>query len=219
MKTYKSEFPTLNESTVRSFKAKYYQEINQVAKEKRNLTKNIPKYSQPTGQPLMLGELDSRVQTYSRALSKRRGGFNTSVANATVKALISKYPNIVNPGVEPLGKKFIYMNFGKGRNTSSKVDIPEGARKEIEYLLLHDIVSEVEEYNIPTSLIVNIDQTPIKYVPVGSESLSEKGVKVVTIEGSADKQTITGNFGISKSGVFLSMQLIYGGKTGERQAA
>ena len=47
VKTYKSEFPTLNESTVRSFKAKYYQEINQAAKEMRNPTKSIPKYSQP----------------------------------------------------------------------------------------------------------------------------------------------------------------------------
>ena len=63
VKTYKSEFPTLNESTVRSFKAKYYQELNQAAKEMRNPTKGIPKYSQPTGRPLMLGELDSMVQT------------------------------------------------------------------------------------------------------------------------------------------------------------
>ena len=74
------------------------------------------------------------------------------------------------------------MNFVKRRRTSSKVDIPEGPREEIEYLFLHDIISKVEEYNIPTSLIVNIDQTPIKYVPVGSESLAEKGVKNVTIE-------------------------------------
>ena len=100
VKTYKSEFPTLNESTVRSFKAKFYQEINQAAKEMRNPIKSIPKYSQPTGRPLMLGELDSMVQTYLRALSKRGGVVNTSVANATAKALISKYPNIVNPGVD-----------------------------------------------------------------------------------------------------------------------
>ena len=69
MKTYKSEFPMLNESTVQSFKAKYYQEINQAAKEKRNLTKSMSKYSQSTGRPLMLGELDNMVQTYLRALS------------------------------------------------------------------------------------------------------------------------------------------------------
>ena len=100
VKTYKSEFPTLNDSTVRSFKAKYYQEINQAAMGMRNPTKSIPKYSQPTGRPLMLGELDIMVQTYLRALSKRGEVVNTSVANATAKALISKYPNIVNPGVD-----------------------------------------------------------------------------------------------------------------------
>ena len=195
---------------MRSFKAKHYQEINQAAKEKCNPTKSIPKYSQPTGRPLMLGELDSMLQTYLRAMSKRGGVVNTSVANATAKALIRKYPNIVNPGVDIKSSRwakclFARMNFVKRRKTSSKVDILEGSSKEIEYLFLHDIVSKVEEYNIPTSLIVYIDQTPTKYVPVGSESLAEKGVKNVTIEGSADKRTITGTFGISKSGVFLPM--------------
>ena len=86
VKTYKSEFPTLNESTVRSFNANYCQVINQVAKEMCNPTKSIPEYSQPTGRPLMLGELDSMVQIYLRALSKRGGVVNTSVANATAKA-------------------------------------------------------------------------------------------------------------------------------------
>ena len=87
------------------------------------------------------------------------------------------HPNIVNPGVDIDSGRwakslFTRMNFVKGRKTSWKVDIPEGPRKEIEYLFLHDIVSKVKEYNIPSSLIVNIDQTPIKFVPVGSESLA-----------------------------------------------
>ena len=85
------------------------------------------------------------------------------------------------------------MNFGKRRETSSKVDIPEGVYKEIEYLSLHNIISKVEEYNIPTSLIVNIDQTPIKYIPVGSE-LTNEPLQVLL-------------------GVFLPMQLIYSGNS------
>ena len=46
----------------------------------------------------------------------------------------------------------------KRRKTSSKVDIPDGARKEIEFLFHHGIVSRVEEFNIPETLILNIDQ-------------------------------------------------------------
>ena len=120
------------------------------------------------------------VQIYLRALSKRGGVVNTTVANATSKALIcNKYPNTVgyidiesNRWAKSL---FTRMNFVKRRKTSSKVDIPEGAHKEIEFLFLHDIVSKVEQYKIPPALIVNFDQTPIKYVPVGNETLAEKG--------------------------------------------
>ena len=104
------------------------------------------------------------------------------------------------------------MNFVKRRKTSSKLDIPDGARKEMEFLFLHDIVSKVEKYNIPSALIINIDQTPLKYVPVGNETLAARGEQSVTIEGSADKRSITGTFAISFNGDFLLMQLIYGGK-------
>ena len=63
----------------------------------------------------MLGELDSMVQTNLRTLSIRGGVVNTSVANATAKALISKYPNIVNPGVD----------IESSRQKGQKVYLPE----------------------------------------------------------------------------------------------
>lgn len=52
------------------------------------------------------------------------------------------------------------MNFVKQRKTSSKVDILDGVQKETELLYLHDIVSKVEKFEIPSVLVVNIDQTP-----------------------------------------------------------
>ena len=100
------------------------------------------------------------------------------------------------------------MNFVKRRETSSKVDIPDGARKEIEFLFLHEIVSKEKKYDIPLALIINIDQTPLKYVPLGNETLVVRGEHSVTIEGSADKRSIT-----YASLEFLPMQLIFGGKT------
>ena len=95
------------------------------------------------------------------------------------------------------------------------MDISDGARKEIEFLFLHDIESKVEKYNIPSALIINIDQAPLKYVPVGNETLAARGEQSVTIEGSADKRSITGTFAISFNGDFLLMQIIYGGKTSQ----
>ena len=106
------------------------------------------------------------------------------------------------------------MNFVKRRKTSSKVDIPDKARKEFEFLFLHEIVTQVEKH-IPPELILNTDHKRLKYVPVGNETLALRGENSITIEGSSDKRLITGTFAISLHGDFLLMQLIYGGKTSQ----
>ena len=134
-------------------------------------------------------------------------------------AVINKYPYV--PGDIDVNSSrwakslFARMNFVKRRKTSSKVGIPDKACKEIEFLFLHELVTKVEKHNIPPELILNIHQTPLKYVPVGNETLAPKGETSVTIEGSSDKRSITGTFAISLHGDFLPMQLIYGGKTSQ----
>ena len=107
------------------------------------------------------------------------------------------------------------MNFVKKRKTSSKVDIPDKARKEIEFLFLNEIVTKVEKHNIPPELILNINQIPLKYVSVGKETLAPRGETSITIEGSSDKLSMTGIFAISLHGEFLPIQLICGGKTSQ----
>ena len=70
-----------------------------------------------------------------------------------------------------------------------------------------------EENKVPSCFILNLDQTPLKYIPVGRQSLAKTGSKSVSIAGSTDKRSITGTFIIFLSDNFLPMQLIYGGKT------
>lgn len=67
--------------------------------------------------------------------------------------------------------------------------------------------------DIPPQLIINWDQTGIKYVPVSSWTMAPRGSKRVEIIGIDDKRQITGVFGCSLSGDFLPVQLIYKGKT------
>ena len=105
------------------------------------------------------------------------------------------------------------MGYVQRRNTSSKVEIPEKAHREIEYQFHYDIVSKVEKYNIPDSLIMNLDQTPSYSVPCKKFTMAKKGSNNVKIHGCNDKRTITATFVIALSGEFLPMQLIYGGKT------
>ena len=51
--------------------------------------------------------------------------------------------------------------------TTVRPESPEGAR-EAELIFHHEIVTMVEKYSIPASLVINIDQTPLKYAPVSS---------------------------------------------------
>ena len=75
------------------------------------------------------------------------------------------------------------------------------------------MVKKIEENDIPVSLVLNLDQTPSKFVPDLNKTLAKKGSKIVSITGSTDKRIITATFVITLSGDFLPIQLIYGGKT------
>ena len=99
--------------------------------------------------------------------------------------------------------------------TAGKIEIPDGAKKEAQLLYLHDIVSLVDDHNILDSLILNLDQTKLKYIPSANHILAQKGSKSIGIAGSDDKRCITGTFTISLNGGFLPMQLIYGGNTNQ----
>lgn len=84
---------------------------------------------------------------------------------------------------------FRRMGVARRRATTSKLEIPDGAFKEIKYQYLYDIVTRVEKYKIPESLLINIDQTLTKYVHVSQSLLAKKNTKQVTIKGSSDRST------------------------------
>ena len=105
------------------------------------------------------------------------------------------------------------MKFVRRFTTPGKVPIPEALRKEFEKAYLHSIVRKIEENNIPQSLVLNLDQTPSKYIPVSNKTMAAKGTKYVPIKGSSDQRMITTTFAITLDGHFLPMQLIYAGKT------
>ena len=58
--------------------------------------------------------------------------------------------------------------------TTGTVEIPEGARKEAEFLYLHKITSLIEKFKIPESLVLNLDQTPLKYVPAMNHTMAKR---------------------------------------------
>ena len=97
----------------------------------------------------------------------------------------------------------------KRMKTTGKIEIPDGAKKEAQLLYLHDIVSLVDDHNIPDRLILNLDQTKLKNISSINHTLAKKGLKSIQIAGSDDKRCITGTFTVLLKGGFLPMQLIW----------
>ena len=63
-------------------------------------------------------------------------------------------------------------------------------------------------------MLINIDQTPLKYAQISNQTMAQKWSKHVAIEWSTYKNTIiTAPFGQPVDNQFLPMHLIYGGKT------
>ena len=81
------------------------------------------------------------------------------------------------------------------------------------FTFYRSIAETVAVHNIPDSLILNLDQTPLPFFLVGKYTLEEKGAKSVPMTTSNDYRQITGTFTISAEGNFLPIQLIYKGKT------
>ena len=69
------------------------------------------------------------------------------------------------------------------------------------------------EATIPPELIINLDETGIKLVPVGDWTMAPEGSRGVEVAGLGDKRQITATFADTLSGAFLPMQLLYQGKT------
>ena len=85
--------------------------------------------------------------------------------------------------------------------------------EEIKHQYLIDIKAVVEMAEIPNDLIINWDQTAMKYVPVSQWTMERVGSKHVEIASLDDKRQITAVFAGSLTGDFLPVQLVYQGKT------
>ena len=94
VRKFKSRFPKLNESAVRSLRQKYQSELTRSKQKDTLLEPGIPK--EPTGRPLPLGNrIDAMVQKYIIASSNRGNVISISIATSTGKALISYNPEYV----------------------------------------------------------------------------------------------------------------------------
>ena len=75
------------------------------------------------------------------------------------------------------------------------------------------IADVVREFHIPPDLVINLDETGLKIVPVSTWTLEKKGVTQVPIVGIEDKRPITAVLATTLDGQLLPPQLLYEGRT------
>ena len=158
----------LSESNARRFSKLYKEEISKAQKNNRDVNRNLSVL--PRGRPLLLGSLDQMVQRFLLSLQRTGGLVSSAVATSTAKALIAQNPqyNLSHIDLDSshwARSLFRRMSFKNRMRTTGKVEIQEGAKKKAELLYLHNIVTIVEKYKIPDSLIMILDQTSLKYIP------------------------------------------------------
>ena len=97
---------------------------------------------------------------YKESLRITGGLVCVAVAISAANALIARNPqyNLSHIDLDSshcAQSLFRRMGFKKQMRTTGKVEIPEGVMKEAELLYLHNIVTIVEKYEIPQTLIMN----------------------------------------------------------------
>ena len=103
-------------------------------------------------------------------------------------------------------------NYIKRKATKAAKKLPEDF--EIVRKGFHDRFAQVVlEHQVPAELIVNLDQTGLKMVPVSEWTYEKQGAKQVQVTGIEDKRQITGLLAVSLDGTLLPPQLIYEGTT------
>ena len=105
------------------------------------------------------------------------------------------------------------MNLSRRMVTTSRPIVTRTLWNEVRYQFLNEIVTAVALYNIPDELIINVDQTPSKFVSTGNFTMAVTNSKQVAKKGSNDKRGMTITLAETLSGKMLPFQLIYNGKT------
>ena len=170
---------------------------------------------------LLPEDIDSKVM--EMALSMRLSGavVNYNVLIAIAKGLViandrtqlAEYGGTLKLGWKWCTSVFKRMKWSNRKSTTSKPILAPGLIKEVGYTFFKEISEAVHADNIPSELIINIDQTPLPFVLISKYTMNRTGEKTVPILGTSDYRQITGTFAVTMHGKFLPMQLIYKGST------
>ena len=222
VKHFAGEFPNLKESTIRAWVKTFRDQIKQQSLNvsPSNDSNSVIQISKKRGRPSILpDELDAKLRSFIVHLRTAGGTVNRNVIFGVlmglIKSDIAKWGAYLDFKISNGWIDYLYqrLNYTRRCATTSRPAITRVIWLEIRHIFLHDIAEAVLQYEIPDELILNVDQTPSKYVSVDKITMAKKGTKHVSKKGCDDKRAITATLTQTLSDLILPFQLIYTGKT------
>ena len=219
---YTGSFPNLRESTVRGWKNAYCTQLSLGSRKKEAPVEPINKLPEKQwGRPLLLGEeVEEQVKWFLKGIRQLGGAVNSQIVIATVKRVVTaKDANFLANNGGPIlitknGVKQLLGRMGLVKHqATTKAKVTPSNFEKVKQQGLVDIHFFVFIEEIPDNLIINWDQTGVKYVPVFNWTMEVKGSKRVEVPGTNDKRQITALLSCTLSGNFLPVQVSYAGKT------
>ena len=211
----------IGESTVRFFKRRYLEEIKKNKNPDTTDVRSVPVLKR--GRKVMLGEeLDEKVKTYVQVLRSNGAPIGSSVVMAVGLGMIRAHDRtllVEHGGHIAITKAWAMsllqrMGYVKRKaTTKSAPGITPEVFESLKDGFLKQVARMVQLRNIPDCLIINLDQTGVKLIPVGDWTMAPEGSNRVEVIGLNDKRQITATFAACLDGTFLPMQVLYQGKT------
>ena len=211
----------LSVSTVKSIKKSYVEELRKRARtDDGDEIMILP--VKKRGRKLLLGQdLDQMVQLYLRKVRDGGGAVSARIVMAAARGILLKCNRSLLAefgGPVLLNKYWAHsllkrMKFVQRKATTSKSKYTVANFAQVKRRFLNDVATTVEMEEIKPELVLNWDQTGIKFVPCSSWTMERQGEKRVELVGINDKRQITAVFCGSLVGDFLPVQLVYKGKT------
>ena len=179
-----------------------------------------PKIGKARGRPLILDEaLDPKLHSMLVKPRLAGAGINIHVVSGVLNGLIRANPErfgkymefkVTRSWAQSLYQR---MKFSRRAVTTSRPVITRSLWVEVRSQFLYEITDKVLKHNISDELIINIDQTPSKFVATDNVTIAAKGEKHISRAGATDKRAITVTLIESLDGHILPFQLIYTGET------
>ena len=148
-------------------------------------------------------ELDEKVQLYLKKVREGGGPVSTTIATAAAcgillkcnQGMLSEFDGPVQVQINKYWTRSLlqWMKFAQHKATTVKSKHTVAVFEQVKRGFL-EVVATVTMEEILADLILNWDQTGIKFVPCSSWTMEQRGARQVELTGVSDKRQITAVF-------------------------